>query len=172
MFVLLIGALQMTTAQNKNTLRAGIGVDFFNPSFESHHSPWIGPSLFTEFGHTFNDYVSMTVTLNTDMRKRTEGRGDDRFILSLCAMAKPFAKKHILNRLELGAGVTGEYRTYYDDGRNSTFNPGIDIPVRIYLIDTEKYDLCLMQISRFLNNKNYGFKRYDINFGVMFGVKF
>lgn len=172
--LLAVCSVYMTEAQDKNTLRTGIGVNMYNPSNEKGHANWVAPSLFAEYGHRFSDYFSATATLNTDLRNLTDDRGDSRIMLSLCGLVRPFAKTEYLDRLELGLGFNEEYIEYYSTIRRTLFNPGLDIPVKVYILDTSKYDLSIAQIFRFHSREGEtgGFKMYDSSIVLMFGVKF
>ena len=172
---LFICALQLAGAQDKNSLRVGLGADYFDTSNESDSNPgWSYPSLFAEYGHRFNSVFSAVATINTDFRRYQREIGEHKFVLSVCGMAKPFAKMDYLNRLEIGLGFAGQYRDFYDGGRLTMFEPGLDIPVRVYILDTAKFDLSLASYYRFFYSKGEGngFRLYDINLAVMFGVKF
>ncbi|MEE3462869.1 MAG: hypothetical protein VZQ27_01075 [Candidatus Cryptobacteroides sp.] len=172
--LLAVCSVYITEAQDKNTLRTGIGVNLYNPSNEKGHASWAAPSLFAEYGHRFSDYFSATATLNTDLRNLTDGRGDSRITLSLCGLVRPFAKTEYLDRLELGLGFNEEYIEYYGSVRRTFFNPWVDIPVKVYILDTSKYDLAIAQIFRLHNRpgERGGFKMYDSSIALMFGVKF
>ena len=67
---LFICALQLAGAQDKNSLRVGLGADYFDTSNESDSKPgWSYPSLFAEYGHRFNSVFSAVATINTDFRR-------------------------------------------------------------------------------------------------------
>ena len=172
--LLAVCSVYITEAQDKNTLRTGIGVNIFNPSNDKGDDSWAAPSLFAEYGHRFSDYFSATATLNTDLMNLPDDSGASRIMLSICGWVRPFAKTEYLDRLELGLGFNEEYIESYGSGSKTLFNPGLDIQVKVYILDTSKYDLAIAQIFRLHNRpgERGGFKMYDSSIALMFGVKF
>ena len=111
--------------------------------------------------------------------------------VSLRYMVSPFAYLKWLDWIEIGVGLTYEYRNamwksngnqfiVQDDGETVSYHRlthegrhhvGFDFPFRAYIIDNDRFELFLFYELKTIFYKNDYFWDYS-NGGVMFGVKF
>ena len=159
--------------QKMNSLRAGIGINVH----DHYYGLSAGPSQFIEYNREINGYFSAGLSLHTDV--------------SLRYMVSPFAYLKWLDWIEIGVGLTYEYRNamwksngnqfiVQDDGETVSYHRlthegrhhvGFDFPFRAYIIDNDRFELFLFYELKTIFYKNDYFWDYS-NGGVMFGVKF
>lgn len=165
------------SAQNKNTVRVGVGVNV--RSRVDNDRLTVGPSLSVEYGRTVNAYFSVAAEIHTDMCKN--GAAADLYAagVGLRGMATPFPKKFRWVKVGVGAtydrckylyGVQGE-ETVLKHMQHSADYWGIDFPVRAYLIDSQRFEFyafynikTMFTDGRYVWNYSHG--------GLAFGVKF
>lgn len=168
--VLCVGSVY---AQNNNALRSGIGICITGSDIdESSDKLLVHPSLFTEYGHKFSNYFATAVNLHVDMCSFDTEAGGFHGGVSIRGLVKPFYGINLLDRLEIGAGVSGEYRGYFHKISNESFMPGFDFPCRIYILDNGLYELSAFYEIKTVFYKTGDYKWNYSNVGVMFGIKF
>lgn len=179
-FLFLLSFSCSLSAQNKNTIRVGAGVNVRRNVDNDRLT--VGPSLLAEYGRTLNTYFSVAVEIHTDMCKN--GAVSDLYAagVGLRGMVTPFPKK--FRWVKVGVGATYEHckylygvRTQEADGhglkhmRFSADYWGIDFPIRAYFIDSRRFEF-----YAFYNIKTiFADSKYSWNYsngGLAFGVKF
>ena len=145
-FVLLYSALLFflsldATCQNSSSFALGLGTNArLTENNDTHFS--FGPSIAAEYRRFLKPNLSFSVMLHTDFNHYEKYSDLEDVGISFRTMVIPFFQHQ--KRLELGVGLTGEYRTFleiseqgspfagYD--RNKLFYPGFDIPFRYLII--------------------------------------
>ncbi len=96
------------SAQNKNTIRVGAGVNV--RSSVDNDRLRVGPSLLVEYGRSVNSYFAVAVEIHTDMCKN--GTASDLYGagVSLRGMATPFPQK--FRWVKVGVGTTYDRYKY------------------------------------------------------------
>ena len=169
------------SAQNKNTIRVGAGVNVRSSVDNDRLSA--GPSLLVEYGRSVNSYFAVAVEIHTDMCKN--GTASDLYGtgVSLRGMATPFPQK--FRWVKVGVGATYDrckylYGVHFKDKegqsvlkhmQHSAGYWGIDFPIRAYFIDSRQFEF-----YAFYNIKTmFAGGRYHWNYshgGLAFGVRF
>lgn len=176
---------------DKNTLRVGTGINIQGADESYRKSGFaVGPSLYAEYDRAFSNYFSLSANLHWDGCNYGLLKDLSDVSVGLRAMFRPFPKG--FRYLELGVGTTAEYR-YQIMSRVSNYTSGMgkpmwsishsrgnyavwgfDVPIRLYLIDNEVFDLSISYAFKFNVDFRSGFDawlRYS-NVSVLFGVKF
>lgn len=181
-FALLLLSFSCTlSAQNKNTIRVGTGINV--RSSVDNDRLTVGPSLLVEYGRTINAYFSAAAEIHTDMCKN--GAASDLYAagVSLRGMITPFPKR--FRWVKIGVGATYDHCKYLygvhiqDEDEQSALKHiqysadywGIDFPIRAYFIDSRRFEF-----YAFYNIKTmFTDGKYCWNYshgGLAFGVRF
>lgn len=169
-------------AQNRFSLKAGGGIAVYG-SEENARSFKVGHSMVTEFDYGVNNWFSAGLNVHTAMCHTGFGHHVSETGASLRGLLRPFAKW--FRFFEVGVGLTGMYRVYNTDynvyeqdnmtcyyNANKSFGSvGIDFPVRLYAIDSSRFQLMFYyDFKTLINSGTYYLS--NSNGGVTFGVKF
>lgn len=169
------------SAQNKNTIRVGAGVNV--RSSVDNDRLRVGPSLSVEYGRSVNSYFAVAVEIHTDMCKN--GTASDLYGagIGLRGMVTPFPKK--FRWIKVGVGATYDRCKYLYGVRvqNEDEQPvvkhmqhaadywGIDFPIRAYLIDSRRFECyAFYNIKTMFTDGSY-YWNYSHG-GLAFGVRF
>lgn len=170
-------------AQEKMSLNVGTGVYISGTVDENGHD-MVGPMIGAEFNWQFNQWFSAGANLSLGVCKEGfESRNSD-MGFSLRGYVRPFARKFKL--FELGVGVSGSYlaqcgnliKEMPDDWIYREFRIkdyclfGFDFPIRLYVIDNQKYRLLIHYDMKPVFSPYGGFLWTHSTAGLMFGVKF
>lgn len=163
-------------SQNRNsTIRIGAGSSIYGKG-EGLFNVTMGPASFAEFDYTFSPFWSMGISLYGNL---CDVPAKDSYVASEWALSprvylRPFGRMPVLNRLEFGAGPSLVYQVLgYDDYPAERYlHIGLDIPIHVRIVDTDKFDFELFYEPKI---REMGPKRYtwfSSNLGLSFGVKF
>ncbi len=170
-----------TLAQGRFSLKAGGGIAVYG-SEEKIGGLKVGHSMITEATYSVTNWFSAGLNVHMAMCNTGNEHHISETGASLRGLFRPFPKK--FRWLELGVGLTGMYCVYNTDyvvdkqdylncyhNSNRTFGSvGIDFPVRLYVIDSSRFQLMFYYDFKTLINRSYYLN--NSNGGVMFGVKF
>lgn len=189
-FLILISPTGLYARNRKmNSLRAGIGINVH----EHYYGLSAGPSQFIEYNREINGYFSAGLSLHTDQARLRYTTDDhiNKIGVSLRYMVSPFAYLKWLDWIEIGVGLTYEYRNamwksngnqfiVQDDGETVSYHRlthegrhhvGFDFPIRAYIIDSARFELfAFFEIKTAFFDRSFGVNHYDA--GLMFGMKF
>lgn len=139
------------TAQNKNAVRIGVGVNIRN-SWPSEKNLVVGPSLFVEYGREINSYISLGANIHCDMNKYGEFNNLNAFGVSLRTIVTLLPKKFRWIKIGIGAtyenrrDIYGENIICGNEKEIVAYNQatihlwGFDFPIRAYLIDNKRFE--------------------------------
>lgn len=182
LFVILLVASGTLSAQNRNSIRVGAGINV-REGRPDENTLKIGPSLFVEYGREINPYFSIALDLHTDMCKYGKYSNLHALGVSLRGILTPLPKK--FRWVKIGVGATYERRRdiYGSDRTDDDANAskkymqfvsnywGIDFPIRVYAIDNKLFELYAFYNLKTMFAEGKYFWNYS-NGGVAFGVKF
>lgn len=168
-------------AQNRFSLKAGGGIAVYG-SEEKVGGLKLGHSMLAEATYSVTNWFSAGLNVHTAMCNTGNEHHISETGASLRGLFRPFPKK--FRWLELGAGLTGMYCVYntnylidkqeyincYHNGSQTFSSFGIDFPIRLYAIDSSRFQLMFYYDFKTLINRSYYLN--NSNGGVMFGVKF
>lgn len=203
----------------KNTLRAGMGVslDRANIVFDEDLSSKteVGPSLYIGYTRLFNQWFSLSGGFslsNNSLNKKVLADASNNvtidaentvhhFTADIDALFRPFFKIPVLNRLEIGGGVTLDYLqereqkfgnmfysiqngtvSYTSDPafsveKTNKLCPGIIAKARIHVLETNSIDFSLdfsyrlLRLRKQVNNMRYD-GFYYFTACALIGIKF
>ena len=205
--------------EKKNALRAGVGLSFDKAELfyddDVSANSGIGAALFAEYSRVINPWFSVSgglSTMSTHLSKKVIACRDpyylvdapqslNSFAVNVQGLFRPFHKTTILDRLELGGGVTLDYLRIRETNmggmmgllvtngnvqamtepsfyitKDSKLAPGVFLTGRIRIIDNDSIDLSLTYTYKLLKYKtvrDVTYKAYYYDYyGVLFGVKF
>lgn len=170
------------SAQNRFSLKAGGGIAVYGSEEESNNLK-VGHSMVTEFTYSVNNWFSAGLNVHMGMCKSSSEHWVSETGASIRGLFRPFAKW--FRFLELGIGVTGmhrvyntnynvieqEYLTCYYNSNKSFGAVGIDFPIRLYAIDSKRFQLMFYYDFKTLFDSG-SYYLSNSNGGVMFGIKF
>lgn len=170
------------SAQNRFSLKVGGGIAVYG-SDDENSGDKIGHSLVTEFTYSVTNWFSAGLNVHMGMCNTGNEHHVSETGASLRGLFRPFPKK--FRFLELGVGLTGMYRVYntnynvyeqehltcYYNGNRSYGAVGIDFPVRLYAIDSQRFQLMFYYDFKTLFNSGVYYLS-NSNGGAMFGIKF
>ena len=217
--ILATSAIISFAQEKKNALRAGVGLSFDKAELfyddDVSANSGIGVALFAEYSRVINPWFSVSgglSTMSTHLSKKVIACRDpyylvdapqslNSFAVNVQGLFRPFHKTSILDRLELGGGVTLDYlriretnmggmmglivtngnvqamtEPSFNITKDSKLAPGVFLTGRIRIIDNDSIDLSLTYTYKLLKYKtvrDVTYKAYYYDYyGVLFGVKF
>ncbi len=217
--ILATSAIISFAQEKKNVLRAGVGVNLDKAEmfYDDDVSAKVGTgvALFAEYARIINPWFSVTAGLSTmsnHMSKKVIASRDPYYLVdapqskysvavNVQGLFRPFHKTSILDRLELGGGVTLDYlriretnmggmmglivingnvqamtEPSFNITKDSKLAPGVFLTGRIRIIDNDSFDLSLTYTHKFLKYRivrDVTYEMYHYGYaGVIFGVKF
>ncbi len=191
-YILLISALLISItqtqahAQKKNSLRAGPGVNL--TTWESYSNWVVGPSLYMEYTRKFNRFFSIAAGGQLYGLIYDKWCSQYEVYSKVSGLARPFAFIKWLDWIETGVGffgkysmfsedrsgfipIGGEYRAIFEMRQSRSISTGLEIPVRFYMIDNDKFE-CFAFVNFDIGIYSSGMNWDYLCCGVMFGVKF
>jgi hypothetical protein len=182
-------AVSGLSAQEKGLsvkIGGGVNVILQNKAYVASASHSLGPAVAAECTYQFNPWFSAGLNVHSSSYKSGKFGVNQDFDGALRGYLRPLGS--MFRYLEVGMGVTGLYRntagvvsyTYDSDGMEGTIYcavkndigyVGIDLPVRLYLIDNSRFQLMMFYDFKTLFMEKQHFWNYSVG-GIMFGIRF
>lgn len=189
-YILVLSALLIFSVpgqgQKKNSLRAGPGVNL--TTWESYSHWIVSPSLHLEYARRFNKFFSLAAGSHIDAIVLDESYNVYHVYMGVSALVRPFAFISWLDWIETGATfggksdffsqnrtellfVDGEPVYMHEIRQTSEIHPGIEVPIRLYMVDNDRFE-CFVFVNFELGIYKFGMNWDSTDCGIMFGIKF
>ncbi len=175
LLLLFAGVCLPGSAQKKNSLRAGAGINIINGAYEGYKN-YVGPTVFLEYNRDLTKWIGVTAGVFTATNSFAESNELTEWNISVKAIFTPFHKR--FRYFKLGTGTNWGNRTYFTKPNEdypfekTVWNDwGLNFTLRLYAIDNDRFEL--------FGSYDQIWRGHDQDWclsmglvGIFFGVKF